>query len=81
MFAGFQLPDGEPIGFKVEPRVFDAMTGKNGVIPAPYMAKHSWISVTERKKVPAAKLKELLSESHRLVVEKLPAKARRDLLG
>ena len=55
------------------------MTGKNGVIPAPYMAKHSWISVTERKKVPAAKLKDLLTDSHRLVVEKLPAKARKAL--
>ena len=79
MFAGFQLPDGEPIGFKVEPSVFQAMTGKNGVIPAPYMAKHSWISVTERKKVAAAKLKELLSDSHRLVVEKLPARTRKAL--
>ena len=79
MFAGFQLPEGEPIAFKVEPGIFQAMTGKNGVIPAPYMAKHSWISVTARKKVPQAKLKELLSESHRLVVEKLPARTRKAL--
>ena len=28
MFAGFQLPDGEPIGFKVEPAVFDAPVAK-----------------------------------------------------
>jgi len=75
MFAGFQLPDGEPLGFKVEPPVFEAMVGKNGVIPAPYMAKHSWISVTDRKKLPEAKLKALLSESHRLVGDKKRKKA------
>ena len=79
MFAGFQLPDGEPIGFKVDPAVFDAMIGRNGVIPAPYMAKHSWISVTERDRIPVAKLKKLLAESHRLVAEKLPARTRKSL--
>lgn len=79
MFAGFQLPEGEPIGFKVEPVVFESMVGKSGVIPAPYMAKHSWISVTERARVPETRLKKLLAESHRLVAGKLPAKTRKTL--
>jgi len=78
MFAGFQLPDGEPLGFKVEPPVFDDLVGRKGIVPAPYMAKHSWVSVTDRAQVPAATLKNLLAESHRLVAEKLPKKARRE---
>src|SRR5215475_13827940 len=48
MFAGFLLPEGDPIGFKVEPAVFSELVGKKGVVPAPYMAKHSWVSVTNR---------------------------------
>ena len=79
MFAGFQLPDGEPIGFKVDPLVFDSLVGHDGIVPAPYMAKHSWVSVTDRARVPVATLEELLTESHRLVAAKLSGKARRAL--
>jgi predicted DNA-binding protein (MmcQ/YjbR family) len=79
IFAGLQLPDGEPIGFKVEPAVFDELVGRKGVVPAPYMAKHSWVSVTNRKQLSVGTLKDLLAESHRLVGEKLPMKLRRTL--
>jgi predicted DNA-binding protein (MmcQ/YjbR family) len=79
MFAGFQLPDGEPIGFKVDAAVFDNLVGRKGVVPAPYMAKHSWVSVTDRTQIPLAALRSLLAESHRLVAEKLSKKARQAL--
>ena len=79
MFAGFQLPDAEPIAFKVDPPVFDNLVGRKGVVPAPYMAKHSWVSVTDRTQLPLATLKNLLAESHRLVAEKLSKKARHAL--
>ena len=39
MFAGFPLPGGDPIGFKVDPVVFATLVGHKGVVPAPYMAK------------------------------------------
>src|SRR5262245_30534798 len=52
MFAGFLLPDGDPIGFKVKPEVFADLVGKKGVVPAPYMAKHSWVSITDRNRLP-----------------------------
>ena len=76
MFAGFMLPAGQPLGFKVDP---DAFVGKRGIVPAPYMAKHSWISVTDRKKVPDAELKKLLKASHRLTAQKLSLKAQKAL--
>ena len=79
MFAGFPLGGGDPIGFKVDPVLFPALVGKNGVIPAPYMAKHSWVSVTDRSRLPAATLEELLSESHRLVAAGLSGKMRKAL--
>jgi len=55
------------------------MVGRKGVVPAPYMAKHSWVSVTDRTQLPVAALKNLLAESHRLVAEKLSNKARQAL--
>ena len=79
MFAGFPLGGGDPIGFKVDPMVFQSMVGKSGVIPAPYMAKHSWVSVTDRGRLPLGTLKELLAESHRLVAAGLSAKMRKGL--
>ena len=79
MFAGFQLPDGEPVGFKVDPAVFDHLVGHQGVVPAPYMAKHSWVSVTDRTQFPLATLKNLIAESHRLVAEKLSRRTRQAL--
>lgn len=79
MFAGFLLPEGDPIGFKVEPHVFASMVGHKGVVPAPYMAKHSWVSVTDRTKLPLKVLKNLLGDSHRLVASTLSMKARKTL--
>jgi len=79
MFAGFMMPEGQPLGFQVDPDAFDHLVGKRGIVPAPYMAKHSWISVTDRKKVPATELKKLLKEAHRLTARKLSLKAQKAL--
>ena len=79
MFAGFQMPDGQPVGFKVEPLAFDGIVGRNGIVPAPYMARHSWVSVTDRGKLSQARLETMLRESHALVAAKLPAKTRKAL--
>jgi len=79
MFAGFMMPEGQPLGFLVDPDAFDHLVGRRGIVPAPYMAKHSWISVTDRKKVPAAELRKLLKESHRLTAKKLSVKAQKAL--
>ena len=79
MFAGFPILGGDPIGFKVDPLVFASLVGHDGIEPARYMARHSWITVTDRKLLPLATLKDLLAESHRLVAAKLPRKTRQAL--
>jgi predicted DNA-binding protein (MmcQ/YjbR family) len=43
------------------------------------MAKHSWVSVTDRNKLPLGKLKDLLADSHHLVAGTLSMKARKTL--
>jgi len=79
MFAVFGLPDLEPIGFKVEPVLFPVLTQQPGIVPAPYMAKHSWINLKSRDVLPREELEELLQESHALVAQKLSRKARAKL--
>jgi predicted DNA-binding protein (MmcQ/YjbR family) len=76
MFAGFQMPDGQPIAFKVDPDAFDPLVARPGFVPAPYMAHLSWVSVPNRRKVKVAELKALLADAHRLVGERLSRKKR-----
>ena len=79
MFAAFQLPEGEPIGLKVDPAVFPALVQVPGITPAPYMAKHSWIKLATREVLPSETLSDLLREAHALVAAKLPKKVRASL--
>jgi predicted DNA-binding protein (MmcQ/YjbR family) len=69
------------IGFKVEDHRFLELTDREGIIPAPYMAKHKWVLVQDPKALSDAELKELVTCSHGLVAAKLPKKLRAKLLG
>ena len=79
MFAVFELPDLESVGLKVEPALFPILTRRDGVIPAPYLAHHSWIKVLSPAALPPSELEELLRESYGLVARKLPKKTRESL--
>lgn len=79
MFAGFQLPDLEPLAFKVDPVAFQTLVAGPAFAPAPYMARHHWVTIADRDLVPVAMLEELLTEAHALVAAKLSRKARRAL--
>ena len=60
------------IGFKVDDFRFLELTDREGIIPAPYMARHKWVLVRDTKKLTDAELKELIDRSHALVTAKLP---------
>lgn len=79
MFACFELPEGEPFSFKVHPDTFDVLTGQPGIKPAPYLAKHHWVSVESQGVLPSDVLDELVEESHGLVASKLSKKRRTEL--
>ncbi len=79
MFAVFELPEGRPLSFKVSPGAFEVLTGQPGIRPAPYMAKHGWVSLETCEVLPSEMIEDLLQESHALVAAKLPRKLRREL--
>ena len=62
------------IGFKVDDHRFLELTDVEGIIPAPYMAKHKWVLVQDPKALSDAELAELVKRSHALIVAKLPKK-------
>lgn len=76
MFAGFDLPELQPLSFKVDPVAFQTLVASPAFAPAPYMARNHWVTVTDRELVPIEMLEELLIEAHALVASKLSRKAR-----
>ena len=79
MFAGFSMPEGEPVAFKVDDDAFDQLVKRDGIIPAPYAARFSWVSVPVRRKLKVSELKKFLKDAHRIVGAGLSAKKRREL--
>lgn len=65
--------------FKCPPELFAELCERENVIPAPYMARNHWVSLTEWDALPAAEIKECIRESYRLVFERLPKKKQLEL--
>jgi predicted DNA-binding protein (MmcQ/YjbR family) len=69
-------PKGDGVSLKVEPELFELLTSRKGVVPAPYMAKHFWVAIDDDADVSEQELAALLKKSHSLVAAKLPKKLR-----
>lgn len=79
MFAIFHYPGGEPFSLKVSQHAFADLTNRPGIIPAPYLARHSWVRVNSRQDLPQAETQFLLREAHALVAARLSKKKRMSL--
>ncbi len=64
------------LSLKSDPEAFDELIEREGIVPAPYMARNKWIAVQKHCRIRQAELKELISTSYRLVFGKLPKKTR-----
>jgi len=64
------------LSFKCTPEDFSELTQRQGVIPAPYMARASWIALENEDALPVTEIKRLLRQSYGLVLAKLPKKTR-----
>ena len=79
MYAVFGLPEGEYLSFKTDPLVFTALTTRDGIEPAPYLARARWIRLPVRGVLPRREIEDLLQEAHSLVAAKLSKKLRAEL--
>jgi predicted DNA-binding protein (MmcQ/YjbR family) len=79
MFAGFDKNGRDAtFGCKVSEDDFPILTNVEGIRPAPYAARFSWISVDDPDVLPEAEAIALLRGSYDLVRAKLPARFRAD---
>ncbi len=67
------------ITFKCTPEIFAELVEVEGMIPAPYMARNFWVSVTDLEPFRQSELKERIRASYELVLAKLPKRTQAKL--
>ena len=67
------------LSFKCTPEVFAELTEREGIVPAPYVARYHWVALQRFDALPERELKELLRSAYQLILEKLPRKSREQL--
>ena len=79
MFAvvGLEPKHDTKLSFKCTPEKFAELVEREGIIPAPYVARYHWVALQNLDALPARELKELLKTAYQLVHDKLPAKVRK----
>ncbi len=69
------------VSFKVPDEDFDELSSRKGFCPAPYVARYKWVLVDDLERITPAQWKKYISESYRLVFEKLPKKQQKQITG
>ncbi len=65
--------------FKVDADRFLELTDRDGIIPAPYMARAKWIQITNSEALSDAEVAALLHRSYQLVFSGLTKKLQREI--
>ena len=77
MFAAMDLQPPYSLGFKCTPEGFGALIEREGVIPAPYLARAMWVKEEALgEALDKRELEQRLKQAYDLVVAKLPASRR-----
>lgn len=67
------------MSIKVSEDDFAELVERDGIIPAPYLAKHKWVQLKNANVVNARELKSLLTKSYELIKSKLTKKLQREI--
>jgi predicted DNA-binding protein (MmcQ/YjbR family) len=69
-------PGAVAMSFKCDDETFAALVERDGVIPAPYLARAKWVALERFDSLPVRELTPLLRRSYELVAAKLPKATR-----
>ena len=69
------------VSLKVLPEKFGELTEREGIFPAPYLARYKWILVREPNTLSAKEWNELIPQSYQLVFDKLPRREKQAIEG
>jgi predicted DNA-binding protein (MmcQ/YjbR family) len=74
-------PDSVPVtaSFKVNDDEFETLSGKEGFIPAPYLARYKWIYVDDINRLSKKEWEFYIKDAYRLIASKLPAKIKKQI--
>lgn len=64
------------ISFKCTPEIFAELVEREGIIPAPYVARYFWVSLENGGALDRGELESLIADSYKMVFDKLPARVR-----
>ena len=67
------------MSFKCDDESFAELCERDGVVPAPYLARAKWVALESWRAIPDRELESLVAEAYRLVKEKLSRKAQAEL--
>ncbi len=67
------------ISFKCTPEKFAELIERDGIIPAPYVARYHWVAVEKADALTDDEFEDLISKSYLMVFQKLPQKMRSSL--
>lgn len=77
MFAILSGPDGPKIlSFKCSDLAFELLIEREGIVPAPYMARAKWVRLEDKNAMDEDEIEARLIEAHRLIAAKLPKRLR-----
>ena len=74
MFCVATLTTPLMVSFKVKDEEFDELSRSDGVIPAPYAARHKWVLVQDVNRFNKKEWKHYITQSYELIAMKLPKK-------
>jgi len=65
--------------FKCDEEDFTELCERDGIIPAPYMARNKWVQVQKTSALSKSEWEAYIKKSYRLVASKLPKKTQKEL--
>jgi predicted DNA-binding protein (MmcQ/YjbR family) len=80
MYCVISIDPPMKVSIKVTPEEFGELTEREGIIPAPYMARSNWIFIEKANALTLAEWKHYIEQSYELVLSKLPNKIKNQIL-
>jgi predicted DNA-binding protein (MmcQ/YjbR family) len=67
------------MSFKCTPEEFAELVERDGIVPAPYLARNNWVMLQNLDVLPRVEIKRLIKDSYDMVAAKLSRKIRVEL--
>jgi predicted DNA-binding protein (MmcQ/YjbR family) len=80
IFSGMSLDPGPVwLMLKADPEEFSELVERQGVIPAPYLARAKWVAIENERALPRSEVVRLVNKSYELVFANLSKKLQAEL--